>query len=145
MPVRGIRGATTVGGNEASAIVERTLELLRVLVQANSLRPEDVASAVFTVTDDLDAEFPAVAVRSLPGWAEVPLLCAREAPVPGSLGRCVRVLIHWNTDRTQSEVRHAFVRGARELRPDWAVRVDGDDADAPPVRIGADPGGGRQP
>ena len=137
MPVRGVRGATTVGGNEAAAIVERTLELLRVLVQANALRPEDVASAVFTVTDDLDAGFPALAVRSLPGWADVPLLCARETPVPGSLGRCVRVLIHWNTDRTQGEVRHAFVRGARELRPAWAVSVDGDDDAGMPPEPGA--------
>jgi chorismate mutase len=135
MPVRGIRGATTVAGNDASGIVERTLELLRVLVEANSLRPEDVASAVFTMTDDLDAEFPAVAVRSLAGWAEVPLLCAREAPVPGSLGRCVRVLLHWNTERRQAEIRHAFLRGARELRPNWAMRIAGDEDEPPPPRI----------
>jgi chorismate mutase len=136
MAVRGIRGATTVAGNDAASIVERTLELLRVLVESNSIRPEDVASAVFTMTDDLDAEFPAVAVRSLAGWSEVPLLCAREAPVPGSLGRCVRVLLHWNTDRRQGEIRHAFLRGARELRPQWAVRVAGDEVDEAVVRIG---------
>ncbi len=127
MATRGIRGATTVDANAADAIKERTLELLGVLVASNGLRPEDVASATFTVTADLDAEFPALAVRSLPGWEDVPLLCAREIPVEGSLGRCIRVLLHWNTDRLQSQVRHAFLRGARGLRPGWAVRVDGDE------------------
>jgi chorismate mutase len=127
MATRGIRGATTVDANSAADIRERTLELLRVLVESNGLDPGDVASATFTVTGDLDAEFPALAVRSLPGWADVPLLCAREIPVPGALERCVRVLLHWNTDRPQSDVRHAFLRGARSLRPAWAVRVDGDE------------------
>jgi chorismate mutase len=135
MAMRGVRGATTVGGNDAAAIVERTRELLRILVESNGIEPADLASAVFTVTEDLDAEFPAVAVRGLAGWSEVPLLCAREAPVPGSLGRCVRVLLHWNTDRPQSQVRHAFLRGARELRPNWAVRVPGDEDEPPPPRI----------
>jgi chorismate mutase len=135
MAVRGVRGATTVPRNEAAAVVERTRELLRVLVDANGLSPADLASAVFTVTDDLDAEFPAAAARQLPGWADVPLLCAREAPVPGSLGLCVRVLLHWNTDRPQADVRHAFLRGARELRPGWAVRVPGDDDEPASPRI----------
>jgi len=135
MAMRGVRGATTVGGNEPAAIVGRTRELLGILVESNGIDPSDLASAVFTVTEDLDAEFPAVAVRGLAGWAEVPLLCAREAPVPGSLGRCVRVLLHWNTDRPQSEIRHAFLRGARELRPSWAVRVPGDEDEPPPPRI----------
>ena len=135
MAVRGVRGATTVPRNEAAAVVERTRELLRVLIESNALEPADLGSAIFTVTDDLDAEFPAAAARSLPGWGEVPLICAREAPVPGSLGLCVRVLLHWNTDRTQSEVRHAFLRGARELRPGWAARVPGDDEEPPPPRI----------
>jgi chorismate mutase len=135
MAVRGVRGATTTGGNDAASIVERTREMLRVLLESNGIQPADLASAVFTVTEDLDAEFPAAAVRGLAGWAEVPLLCAREAPVPGSLGRCVRVLLHWNTERPQSEVRHAFLRGARELRPNWAVRVAGDEDEPPPPRI----------
>lgn len=127
MATRGIRGATTVDANAAGDIRERTLELLEVLVAGNGIRPEDLASATFTVTEDLDAEFPALAVRSLPGWQDVPLLCAREIPVAGSLARCVRVLLHWNTDRQQREVRHAFLRGARSLRPAWAVRVPGDE------------------
>jgi chorismate mutase len=132
--IRGVRGATTVAANEAGQIVARTEELLARLVAENGIRPEDVASAVFTVTDDLDAEFPAVAVRALEGWADVPLLCASEIPVPGSLGRCVRVLLHWNTDRSQADVRHVFLRGARELRPQWAGRAEGDDGEHP-VRL----------
>jgi chorismate mutase len=134
MATRGVRGATTADANDAAAILERTLELLRVLVERNGILPEDVASAVFTVTDDLDAEFPALAVRALTGWDTVPLLCAREIAVPGSLGRGIRILLHWNTERSQREIQHAFLRGARQLRPAWAVRVPGDD-DAPPVRL----------
>jgi chorismate mutase len=128
MATRGIRGATTVEGNTAEGIRERTLELLEILIADNGLRPEDVASATFTVTDDVDAEFPALAVRSLPGWQDVPLLCAREIPVPGALSGCVRILLHWNTDRPQREVRHAFLRGAKALRPAWARRAPGEDA-----------------
>ena len=131
MTTRGVRGATTVEGNDAAGIRERTLELLSILVEQNRIRPQDLASVVFTVTEDLDAEFPALAVRALRGWEEVPLLCAREIPVPGSLGRCVRILLHWNTDEPQESVRHAFLRGARELRPQWAVRVAGDDGPPP--------------
>jgi chorismate mutase len=135
MSTRGVRGATTVPRNDSASITGRTLELLSILVSANALRPEELSCAIFTVTEDLDAEFPAMAVRSLPGWEEVPLLCGREIPVPGSLSRCVRVLLNWNTPKAQSEIRHAFLRGARELRPQWAVRVAGDDAEEPPPRL----------
>ncbi len=131
MPTRGVRGATTVDRNEAADVVGRTDELLRILVASNGILPEDLASILFTVTDDVDAEFPAKAVRSMPGWEEVPLLCAREIPVAGALGGCIRVLLLWNTDRAQNEVRHAFVRGARRLRPAWAVRVPGDEGGSP--------------
>ena len=127
MATRGVRGATTADRNDAAHIAERTRELLRILVEANGLSPGDLASATFTVTADLDADFPATPVRSLPGWEEVALLCAREIPVPGSLARCIRVLLLWNTDRSQKDVRHAFLRGARALRPAWAVRVPGDE------------------
>lgn len=132
--LRGIRGATTVENNDAREIADRTRELLRLLVDRNGIRPKDLASAVFTVTVDLDAAFPTVAARPLTGWENVPLLCSREIPVPGSLARCIRVLIHWNTERSQAEIRHVFMRGARGLRPEWAVRVPGDD-DAPSARL----------
>jgi chorismate mutase len=131
--IRGLRGATTVAANEAGQIAERTRELIRLLVELNGLRADDVASALFTVTEDLDAAFPAVAARVFAEWKDVPLLCAREIPVPGSLGRCIRILIHWNTDRPQTEIRHVFLRGARHLRPEWAVRVPGDEEE--PVRL----------
>ena len=117
-PVRGVRGATTVERNEAAAVRERTLELLRALVERNGIDARDVASAVFTVTPDLDADFPAHAARALPGWDAVPLLCALEIPVRGATPLCVRVLITWNTDRAQRDVRHAYLRGAATLRPD---------------------------
>ncbi|MGE5414931.1 MAG: chorismate mutase [Syntrophomonadaceae bacterium] len=135
MATRGVRGATTADRNDAAHIAERTLELLRVLVEANGFVPGDLASATFTLTADLDADFPATPVRRLAGWEEVPLLCAREIPVPGSLGRCIRVLLLWNTDRPARDVRHAFLRGARTLRPAWAVRVPGDDDGPPSVRL----------
>ncbi len=128
--IRGVRGATTVDRNEASEIVERTTELLRLMIQNNGIRPEDVASAIFTVTDDVDAEFPAVVVRALPGWDGVPLLCSREIPVPGSLARCIRVLLHWSTERSQGEIQHAYLHGARVLRPSLAVRIAGDEEQA---------------
>ena len=123
--VRGIRGATTVDTNNAAAITERTLELLGVLRDLNDLAPEDIGYIWFTVTEDLDAAFPADAARSGLGWSDVPLMCGREIPVPGALGKCVRVLIAWNTAKGQSEVRHAFLHGARTLRPSWAVDVPG--------------------
>jgi chorismate mutase len=116
--IRGVRGATTVERNDVAHLGERTAELLRTLVERNGIRAEDVASAIFTVTDDLDADFPARAARMLAGWEGVPLLCAREIAVAGALGRCVRVLVHWNTDRAQREIRHAYLHGASALRPD---------------------------
>ncbi|MEP6800579.1 MAG: chorismate mutase [Acidobacteriota bacterium] len=129
--LQGVRGATTVERNEAAQIADRTRELLRLLVDANGIRSDEVASAIFTVTSDLDAAFPTVAARAIPGWQEVALICSREIPVPGSLGHCIRVLIHWNTERRQAEVRHVFLRGARSLRPEWSVRVPGDEESAP--------------
>jgi chorismate mutase len=129
--IRGVRGATTVSQNDARQIADRTRELIRLLVEANGMLASDIASAIFTVTEDLDAAFPAVAARDLPDWKDVPLSCAREIPVPGSLGHCIRILIHWNTDRPQEEVRHVYLRAARGLRPRWAMRVPGDDDEAP--------------
>ena len=119
MPCRGIRGATTVETDTAAAILSATRELLSRIVEANGLAPEEIASAVFTATSDLTAAFPARAARAL-GWQHVPLLDAQEIPVPGSLPRCVRVLIHWNTDKAQAEIRHVYLRGAAGLRPDLA-------------------------
>lgn len=122
MATRGIRGATTVERNDREQILAATRELLEVLVRLNGLRPDDVAYVWFTVTGDLDAEFPAFAAREI-GWTEVPLMCGREIPVPGAIAGCIRVLIDWNTAKTQREVRHAFLHRAKELRPAWAVEA----------------------
>jgi chorismate mutase len=117
MPCRGIRGATTVNRDSAPEILEATRELLDRIVAANGITVEEIASAFFTVTSDLSAAFPARAAREL-GWHQIALLDAQEIPVPGSLPRCVRVLVHWNTDKAQEEVRHIYLRGAASLRPD---------------------------
>lgn len=117
---RGIRGATTATENSREAILDATREMLQQLIAANGLQPADIASAIFTTSPDLDAEFPAVAAREL-GWTDTALLCGHEMSVPGSLQRCIRVLIHWNTTRHASEVVHVYMRGARSLRPERAV------------------------
>lgn len=119
---RGIRGATTCEENSRSAILEATRELLEMIIAANDLRPEDIASAIFTTTVDLNAEFPAVAARQL-GWIDTALMCAHEMQVPGSLARCIRVLVHWNTTRRADEIVHVYVRGARSLRPERAANI----------------------
>jgi chorismate mutase len=121
MMVRGIRGATTVDRDDADAILSATEELVREIVTANAIVPEDVASALFTVTPDLRAEFPAAAARRM-GWTMVPLLNFTEIGVPGRLARCIRVLVHVNTERTQSEMVHVYLREAVALRPDLVSR-----------------------
>ena len=118
MPIRGIRGATTVTADEPDLILQATRELHEEILEENEgMQPEDVASAVFTVTDDLASTFPAQAAREM-GWSLVPMLCAREIPVPNSLARVIRVLVHWNTDVAQSEITHVYLRDAVKLRPD---------------------------
>lgn len=119
MPCRGVRGATTVDVDSAQEIVSATRELLARMVEVNGIDPADVASAILTATPDLRAAFPASAARAM-GWDRVALLDAVEMAVPGSLPRCVRILIHWNTERSQAEVRHVYLRGAAVLRPDLA-------------------------
>jgi chorismate mutase len=119
--VRGIRGATTTPEDTAEAILEATEELVREIVAANALVAEDIASALFTVTPDLHAEFPAAAARRM-GWTMVPLLNFTEIGVPGRLERCIRVLLHVNTIRAQHEMVHVYLREAVSLRPDLVSR-----------------------
>ncbi len=114
---RGVRGATTVTENSRDALLQATRQMLALVIRRNEIDPEDVASVLFTVTKDLDAEFPALAARQL-GWLEVPLLCGYEISVAGSLPLCIRVLVHWNTDRPQSEIQHVYIHEAVRLRPD---------------------------
>lgn len=120
---RGIRGATTADSNTSEDILEATREMMRILIRLNELEPEHVASAVFTTSPDLNATFPAVAAREI-GWSEVPLMCAHEMDVPASLQKAVRVLVQVNTTKTPSEIRHVYLKGARQLRPEWAYDED---------------------
>ena len=118
MPIRGIRGATTVTADESDLILQATRELLEEILEENEgMQPDDIASAIFTVTDDLVSTFPAQAARQM-GWDLVPMLCGREIPVPSSLPRVIRVLVHWNTQLTQSEIKHVYLHDAVKLRPD---------------------------
>jgi chorismate mutase len=112
--MRGIRGATQISANTVEAMEEAVVEMVEALMARNQLRPEDITWAIFTVTHDLDADFPARAAR-LAGWHQVPMICSREIPVPGSMARVVRVLLH-----VQSEgvTHHVYLRGAQALRPD---------------------------
>jgi chorismate mutase len=106
-----------VAENSREEILTATRQLVALMVRRNGIDRRDVASAIFTTTPDLDAEFPALAARQL-GWLDVPLLCGHEMSIPGSLPRCIRVLVHWNTDRQQSEIQHVYIRDAVRLRPD---------------------------
>ena len=117
MPCRGVRGATTADSNSRDDILTATRQLLALMIHINEIAAGDVASAIFSTTEDLDAEFPALAARQL-GWLDVPLICTHEINVPGSLVRCVRILLHWNTDKKQDEVTHVYIREASKLRPD---------------------------
>jgi len=117
MLVRGIRGATTVASNTREEILAATRELLDEMVRANDVQHDHVASILFTTTVDLNAEFPAVAARDA-GWTDVALQCMHEMNVPGSLPKCVRILMHVNTERSAAEIKPVYLHGARQLRRD---------------------------
>ena len=123
MKCRGIRGATTVAENTEEAILQATTELLQALLAANPLELDDIACVIFTCTSDLNAAFPARSARAL-GFTSSPLLCTQELAVPGSLARCIRVLLMVNTELSSREVRHVYLRGAQALRPEFAWSAD---------------------
>ncbi len=121
MSIRGIRGAVIAKENTSEAILESTQQLLSAICEGNlSLLSSDIASVFFTVTLDLNAIHPALAARQM-GWVDVPMLCSTEIPVPGSMKCCIRVLIHWNTNLPQSQIRHVYLGAAAALRPDLAL------------------------
>ncbi|MDR7544912.1 MAG: chorismate mutase [Armatimonadota bacterium] len=124
MHVRGIRGATTAETNSAEAILDATRELLVEMARANGVAPHEIAAAFFASTPDLTAAYPAEAARRL-GWTAVPLLSFADVDVPGALGRCIRILLLWNTSRAQDEIVHVYLRGATGLRPDLNYRHQG--------------------
>jgi len=117
--VRAIRGAVQVEADDRDAILEATAELVTAVMNRNDLTPDDVISVLFTVTQDLTAEFPALAARKI-GFHAVPLMCATEIPVPGAMPRVVRLMAHVETDRPRSEIQHVYLRGAGALRLDIA-------------------------
>lgn len=118
MTVRGVRGAITVAGDQADLVLAGTEALLCAILKANpGMKPEDIASVFFTVTGDLTSAYPAQAARNY-GWDQVPLMCAREIPVPGALPYCIRVLLLWNTELPQDGVHHVYLGEAIRLRPD---------------------------
>lgn len=121
MAVRAIRGATTAEANTKEAIFEASIELLNKIEEKNDLKNTDVISIIFTVTSDLTAVFPAAAVRKM-GITNVPLLDMAAPDIDGSLKRCIRVMIHINTDKTKDEIKHVYLRGASVLRPDLAEK-----------------------
>ena len=126
MPIRGIRGATTVTSDDLDLILEATRELLETILYENDgIQLDEIASVFFTTTEDIASAYPALAARQM-GWDQVPMMCAREFPVPGSLPKCIRVLLHWNTDKEQSAIEHVYLRGAVALRPDivFSKKVD---------------------
>jgi chorismate mutase len=124
MRVRGIRGATTVERNSREAILNATTELLNKMVELNDIDVDEIASAFFSTSPDLNAEFPAVAARMSLGWHHTPLSCGHEMNVPGSLPMCLRVMLHVNTDKRADEVVHVYMRGAKVLRPDLALTTE---------------------
>jgi chorismate mutase len=119
--VRAIRGATTVTANTIEAIREAVTELLEAIEIHNSLDPDDIVSVIFTATQDLDAIFPAAIARERPHWQNVPLLDVQQMHVVGSLDKCIRIILHVNTPKLQSEMQHVYLRGAKNLRPDWQI------------------------
>ena len=119
--VRSIRGATTTSVNTKEAITEAVKELLDDIDRRNNLEPEEIISVVFTATADIDAVFPAAIARQRENWENVPLLDVQQMAVANSLRMCIRVLIHVNTPKPQSEIHHSYLRHAINLRPDWTL------------------------
>ncbi|MCF7803662.1 MAG: chorismate mutase [Candidatus Marinimicrobia bacterium] len=120
MRCQGVRGATTIEANEREAILAGTRELLTSMVDENGIDPDDIASVIFTTSSDVNAEYPAVAARNL-GWYDQALLCGHEMDVPGGLKKCIRILLHWNTEKSIGEIQHVYLNGAESLRPERAL------------------------
>ena len=115
---RAARGAITVTENTCEQINDATPELLKLLLEKNEISAEDIVSVIFTLTPDLNAEFPAKSARIELGWDDIPMICACEVPVPGSIEKCIRVMITFNTFKAKNEINHVYLRDAQKLRPD---------------------------
>ena len=126
MVCRGVRGATTVETTDRESVLQATRELLAIMIRLNEINSEDVASAIFSTTADVTSVFPALAARQL-GWMDVPLMCANEIDVPGSLPKCIRIMLHWNTTKGQKEIQNVYLRDAVRLRPDKRLVLSDED------------------
>ena len=119
MPVRGIRGAVNIASNTKEEILTKSRELLEAILSANKVKPADIAAAIFTLSPDLNADFPAYAARQL-GWTDVPLMCARELDVPGAMEKVIRVLLLVNSRIPAAKIKHQYLGDTPRLRPDLA-------------------------
>jgi chorismate mutase len=122
--IRGVRGATTVTSNTEEAILLAAEELLAKIIEVNHIQPDSVASVFISTTDDINAAFPAKALRKFAGWTYVPVMCMREIPVPNSLKMCIRFMLHVNTSLSQEEINHVYLNEAIVLRPDLGTRLE---------------------
>ena len=122
MFVRGVRGATTVDENTTDSILSATKELIEIIIEKNDIHEEDIASILFSVTEDINAEFPAKAARDM-GFTETPLLCLNEITVPDRIQKCIRVLFHVNTEKKPKDIHHIYLKGATILRPDHSTQT----------------------
>ncbi len=120
--IRGIRGAITAFDNDVNEIIDATGELLQQMVEKNKIDPENVAQVIMTVTEDLTATFPAKALRDMSGWTFVPVMCMKEIPVPGSLEKCIRIMMTVETGVDQKDIQHIYLRDAIVLRPDLSTK-----------------------
>lgn len=119
--IRGIRGATTVEENSTDAIIEATLEVMKQIQDKNNVVPDDISHIMITMTDDLNATFPARALRQLDGYQFVPVMCAQEISVPDGLKKCIRLMVTVNTAKRSDEIDHVYLKDAVKLRPDLAL------------------------
>lgn len=118
--IRGVRGATTVTADSNEEVLLETARLVQEMANANNVQPEDIASVIISTTTDITSAFPARAVRSLEGWTYVPVMCTHEMAVPNALEKCVRLLMHVNTNKEQRDIQHIYLNNAVILRPDLA-------------------------
>lgn len=119
--IRGVRGAITASSNTEAAIISAAEELLAEIIEENHIQPNLVASVFISTTEDINAVFPAKALRNFAGWTFVPVMCMREIPVANSLQMCIRIMMHVNTDKSQEELIHIYLKGAKVLRPDLGL------------------------
>ena len=116
--IRGVRGATTVLADSNDLVLQETRRLVETMANSNDILPEDIASVIISTTPDITSAFPARAVRGIDGWAYVPVMCTHEMNVPGALEKCIRLLMHINTDKNQQQIEHIYLNNAVALRPD---------------------------